>query len=109
LPVGFFDFYKNFCYNIYRKLRKKEKRMKEKLYDYLKETYEQAMNVQESPACVSSFGSQMVGAVSLYFRTCNPTQEERDVILKNLATMLSDVNSYSQKLLRKQKSKEVSA
>jgi hypothetical protein len=26
-----------------------------------------------------------------------------------LATMLSDVNSYSQKLLRKQKSKEVSA
>ena len=83
--------------------------MKEKLYDYLKETYEHAMNVQESSACVSFFGGQMVGAVSLYFKTFNPTQEERDVILKDLATMLSDVNSYSQKLLRKQRSKEVSA
>ena len=83
--------------------------MKEKLYDYLKEIYAQAMNVQESPACVSSFGSQMVGAVSLYFKTFNPTQEEREVILKDMVTMLCDVNSYSQKLLRKQRSKEVSA
>ena len=87
--------------------------MKEKLYDYLKETYEQAMNIKESSACVASFGSQMVGAVSLYFKTFNPTQEERDVILNDLATMLSDINSYSQKLLRKwyskQRSKEVTA